>query len=392
MEATLTIYFPEFEADIASGLCVWVYHDQLQCLESGQGPYQQQVPIWKSLATEQVRLVLPGELVTRFQLAPPSRSSKTSLQAAPYILEDDLSQPIDELIFVPGEKRQDGLIDLSVIEKSVLSQYLEVLNLAGFDPDIVVADIALLAKGEAFYFGHRALVATEATAFVIDRDALTNTYPELAATTEYLAWAADIKPLALDSSNATSDEFALTEFLQRQVATNLRYGEFRKVTPRQYQQWLKPMSWSLAASLVLTLAYLLVMGSRFHSQAQALYNQADTRYRELFPQDTQVIDIRRQMAGHLGVSTNDLENNALELIDAIAERLAQPQYQVEQLRYQSENGSLQIQLQAPNLDSLNQLQADIGQSTGLAAQLLSANANDAGTLASLRISQDSESP
>lgn len=387
MDATLTIYFPHYRADLTSSLVFWCHHQGGQPLEFGSGQSKELLPQLQKLNAKTIRLILPGELITTAEIDRPSKSLKTSTQAAPYLLEEELSESPDQLLFVPEtQTNTTDTLSFSILNKAVLKGYLNLLESVGLEPDEVFADTALLIKNESLHMGKKVLLASNVgKTLVISRMSLEHPFPSLESAEDYERWVSECHTLLDTDSEEVSKE--LVEFISRpRQGANLRAQEFRKQQPAAYRQLWRTAAVSLAACLILALGYLLGMGWQLHSRANELYQQAETQYRELFPEDQRLLNIRAQMQGRLSQSSSGTDNLAITMIGEVADKLMQPEYQIQQLRYQSENNSLQIQLQARNLESLNELQSQLAQSPAFSAELLSANANNAGTVASLRIS------
>lgn len=393
MDATLTIYFPHYQADLTSSLVFWCHHQGSQPLEFGSGKSNELLPQLHKLNAKTIRLILPGELITTADIDRPSKSLKTSTQAAPYLLEEELSESPDQLFFVPETQTNDThKLSFSILDKAVLGGYINLLESAGLEPDEVFADRLLLIKNESLHIGKKVLLASSTgKTSVVSRMSLEHPFPSLKTAGDYERWLTECHTLLATDSDEVSKELA--EFISRpRQGANLRAQEFRRQQPAAYRQLWRSSATSLAACLVLALGYLLGMGWQLHSRADELYQQAETRYRELFPDDQRILNIRTQMQGRLGQNASNTGDMAITMIGEVADELMQSAYQIQQLRYQSENNSLQIQLQARNLESLNELQSQLAQSPGFSAELLSANANDAGTIASLRISPVAGAP
>jgi type II secretory pathway component PulL len=119
-------------------------------------------------------------------------------------------------------------------------------------------------------------------------------------------------------------------------------------------------------------------------RADALTTEAEALYREYFPNDRRVQDVYRQMAAHLGECTID-EFGALSLIGELA-FVVTPESgaQVRSLAFNGDRVELNAELAIPGFDRLDRIKTDLT-NRGLAVEISSAEQQDQGVLARLRI-------
>jgi general secretion pathway protein L len=71
-----------------------------------------------------VALLVPGSDVSQFRVALPSGNDAKLLQLAPFALEDQVSQDIDQLHFAIGQRDAAGLVAVAVADRSQMQDWL----------------------------------------------------------------------------------------------------------------------------------------------------------------------------------------------------------------------------------------------------------------------------
>jgi len=165
--------------------------------------------------------------------------------------------------------------------------------------------------------------------------------------------------------------------LAQQSDHNLLQGDYRPSNKSSSKSALWP---ALAAGLgiffVLQSGYWLASGWYFEQQQQHIASQTEALYREYFPQDKRIINIRRQAQSHLRQSAQG-DGVFLPLLRHFASvwREQPASFSLEQLRYQQSRDQLLITLKADSIASLDTLTRKLSHS-GLKAKLLSAKEVD----------------
>lgn len=123
--------------------------------------------------------------------------------------------------------------------------------------------------------------------------------------------------------------------------------------------------------LALNLAYLYGSGLYWQSRAQTIHDNSRALYREYFPQDKRIINIKTQTLNHLNRQTDTVDAGALKLLTEFLPgwQAHKQSIRLKSLRYQQLRNELLLEVEATSIDHLDQLQ----QSLGDRAELLSAN-------------------
>lgn len=89
----------------------------------------------------EVIVLVPGPQVLLSGAQVPSRNRQRIAEAIPFALEEHLIEDVDELHFAIGQRGDDGVVHVAVIDRSRMEQWLDQLSEAGLRPDAVVPDI-----------------------------------------------------------------------------------------------------------------------------------------------------------------------------------------------------------------------------------------------------------
>jgi len=126
-------------------------------------------------------------------------------------------------------------------------------------------------------------------------------------------------------------------------------------------------------AIIVQMIYDSVRIWRFHHVEQATKIQAEEQYRQWFPDEQRIIDLKKQMKGHLnGLGAVDM--TALSILSRVGPALSQANLPAQKIHYASNAGTSQLELQinAPSLPALENLRSQIA-TQGLTAELGAVN-------------------
>lgn len=161
--------------------------------------------------------------------------------------------------------------------------------------------------------------------------------------------------------------------LEKQTDNNLLQGHYRPKNSATNKETFWPaLVASIGILFVLQCGYWLASGWYFKQQQQQLAEETEMLYREYFPQDKRIINVRRQTQSHLRKSSQS-DSDFLSLLTHFtgAWHEQRSNLNLTQLRYQQSRDPLLITLEADSIASLDQLTRKLSHS-GLQANLLSA--------------------
>jgi len=129
----------------------------------------------------------------------------------------------------------------------------------------------------------------------------------------------------------------------------------------------------LVGAIAVQMLYDAVRIWRYHGVEQATKAQAEQQYRQWFPDEQKIIDLKKQMKGHLnGLGAVDM--TALSILSRVGPALSQANLPAQKIHYASNAGAgqLELQINAPSLPALENLRSQIA-TQGLTAELGAVN-------------------
>ena len=161
---------------------------------------------------------------------------------------------------------------------------------------------------------------------------------------------------------------------------NVTYKHPYNFTVNKQESGFSPHWKVVAAVFVGAIAVQMIYDSvriwRYHKVEQATQAQAEQQYRQWFPDEQRIIDLKKQMKGHLnGLGAVDM--SALSILSRVGPALSQANLPAQNIHYTSSagTGQLELQINAPSLVALENLRSQIA-TQGLTAELGAANSAD----------------
>lgn len=327
-------------------------------------------------------LVAPGEAVTLHRLALPSRKRSTWARAVPFALEDYLVEDIETLHFALGGAVDGGYLPVAVVDRILLSAWLETCDQAGLTPAAVVPDSLLLPwqndEWSVLLEARRALVRTGRwEGFATERDNLALLLAQA------LAEAGETKPRCLRVWGAPATELAETEVelspedtpieplalfasgYQPATVLNLLQGGYSRQA--HWGRWLRP--WRAAAALVGMTLLVQIAGQvydhwRLQREVTALRTEIERTFKDALPEATRIVNPKVQMETRLRELAPSGGSGFLELLYQGAQPLAHfPNVTLRGLGYR--DGQLDLALEGGDPAVLDRLRQQFERQPGL---------------------------
>ena len=292
---------------------------------------------FRAASDDKVIAFAPATCVTRHQAAISARTEKEALLSAPYLIEDELAQPVEGLHIALG-RRAAGPRDIYVVNAGTIEGWIRQLNEAGLKGARIVPELALLPAGPIIVnLGDRYLVASGERRYGIDLSLPDDLVRALAAP--------DDAPIPVEPLE-THPLMKLVEMMPDEPPADLRQGRFALRAPGfnfDLQSLRAPMALA-AACLVVWVGMIAAETSALERSARSLQAEASRQYAGLFPDEGNVTDpaqqIRSKIAG-LDQSALEFRPAAAALYEAV---LAIEGTEVRAIRYERSNGSLRATL------------------------------------------------
>lgn len=318
-------------------------------------------------------LVLPVEVVTACAVQLPTQKARWMRQALPFAVEELLAEDVELMHLALGEQLADGRHRVYALRANWLRECLALF--AAQPPQAIRVDADLLPRqgSQLLWLHSRWLIGGEAPWRLAlqaeDWPALAGRCPSPCIVS---APAGQALPEQVDEVHLLEDAH---QWLVRQGGgADLAQGEF--ALRQSGDGWLRwrPLAGVLALCLFLQWGFNLAQGWYLQREADAYAASSEALYRELFPQDNKLINLRAQFDQHLAQSAGR-DSPVLGLLAEVAAALhaeGAPQVQVNQLDYSATRADMSLQLQAPGFAELERLRERL-EASGLSVQMGSAS-------------------
>lgn len=351
--------------------------------------------------------LIPSEQVLLTRVAIPNRNKKQLRRAAPYALEEELAEDVEELHFAFGTQAKDGPTGVAIIRHEAFSQWLDAVKATGMSLQCVLPDVLALPREAGAWSilieAGRCLVRTgEERGFACEPELLpallqgaleeaADTPPEFITRYNCTSATPDLRALNLEIREGDCQQGPITLFakgLAEDPELNLLQGAFE--AKAEYSAALKP--WRAAA--VLAACWLaLAFGARalevhqLSTQKAQLNAAIEKTYREAFPNAKRIVNPRVQMEQKLKAlrgAEGANEGGFLTLLAGAAEAIGQSKdVSVEAVNFRG--GRLDFDLTAAGPSDLDQLKQRIEKQTGVKAELQSVSASGKRVTGRLRL-------
>lgn len=346
-------------------------------------------------------VLIPGNDVSVLHADIPTRNVQKVLQALPYALEDRLAEDVEGLHFALGNRRDHGY-HVAVLRRSHLNQWLTQLAEAGLTADeLVPATLALpqlddgivvlqeqdeilarLPNGIAFSADPslaRLLIQRELTqlrnAMVCD-NAVIHTVEgadadDLTKFLESLELQVQCTPLP------DGPMPLLVKGLRERPAINLLQGEFSRHTAisEHWQRWRFAVG-MLVVFCVVAIAQQATEYLQLRHQAAALDTQVIEQFHQALPEVHRVVNPRVQIQQRLNqLSGGNDDSGPLPMLALLGSAM-QASSGVHLKGFNYQNGTLQVEVNAAQIQALDDLKTALQQSGKFNVNLDSVNSNN----------------
>lgn len=348
--------------------------------ECVQLPFAEALPA----AEQSWRLVLPAEAVTVCAVVLPTTKARWLEKALPFAVEELLAEDVELFHLTVGEALGDGRHRVYAVRRDWLAGWLALC--AGRAPQRIEVDADLLGGTgtQLLCLGQRWLIGGDGEARLAIQG---EQWPQVRAFCPQ-PWVAHLaqgaqRPEGVDELHEVAQPYV---WLARQHGGNLAQGAFaRRESSAGLGRWRMVLA---LAGIWITLqwGFNLAQGWRLQSEAEHYASANEALYRELFPEDNKLINLRAQFDQHLSESTGSGQNLLLGLLDQAAKAINAEgaQVRVEQLDFNAQRGDVALNLQAQDFAALERLRERLLES-GMAVQMGSASREESGVSARLVI-------
>lgn len=362
-----------------------------------------------------VHVYVQGRVVNLTEAQIPSRQAAHLRKALPFMVEEQIAGDLRQTHLALAPQRFGDAVPVAVVAHAQMIAWLETLHAVKLSPTALIPEQLLLPREPGAVSVHlngaRALVRLgECRGFVVEIENLATMLDlalhrhevpcsriELSACAESRedmvradALAASLEERLERPVVRRNYQESLVELLSSQVPgppapLNLCQGGYRmsSATSEQLRQW-RVAGIGAAASLAIVVLGCIAAGIYMDAQAGAARAEAETAFRQMFPQERRIVNLRRQAESLLATDTG-IPNVAMQGLAALSTALGEDAgrgIRLQAVRYEAEGGALTGDLQAESLSQIDRLEQLLAGS-GLGARVLAAS--EEGGVANARI-------
>ncbi|CAD5109764.1 type II secretion system protein GspL [Zestomonas carbonaria] len=331
------------------------------------------------------RLVLPVEAVTACAVQLPTQKARWLRQALPFAVEELLAEDVERFHLALGASLADGRHRVFAVRRDWLESWLALCG--DKRPGSIQVDADLLPDDgtRLGWLDGRWLLGGAGSA----RLALASEdWPALAANCPPPRRAhAPREQARLEDVEEQESVADMHAWLAGQRGTcELAQAEFAVREPGGHWQRWRPLLGLLGLWLLLQWGFNLAQGWYLQREGERYAAASADLYRELFPEDTRLVNLRHQFDQHLAEASGSGQGHLLGLLGQASDALLAEggQLRVQQMDFSEGRGDLALQVQAPGFDALERLRQRLLEA-GLSVQLGSASREEGGVSARLVI-------
>lgn len=343
--------------------------------------------------------VIPGEHVLGVSCEIPGRSTGQIRRALPFVVEEFVATDIEGMHLAHGLIRRGETIRVNLIDRLHIEDWLACLAELAITPGHMISEADLLpAEPDAvsiLFEGDTVLIKTESQAASVDRTNLILAIGSVEASRLLLVNGdlTDLERSQLDPEleierTGDADQSNLSYLAERWRTSpdviNLLQGPYAVSQPASSGL----MRWRAVAALIgiwalIGLISIVAEGFWASSQADSLQAQSNDLYRNIFPGEQRIVNLRRQMQQKLGQRSSDGSAGFIAYLAYLAQGIDRS-VSILSLTYTQTRDELAADLLLKDYDELERLKQRLAQ-IGVQVVFDSAVQQDSGIRARMRL-------
>lgn len=343
-------------------------------------------------------IVVPAEHVLALTTEVPGRSVGHIRRALPYVVEEFLAADIERMHLAHGPLRRGDPVRVNLIDKGYLEDWMAALAELSLKPGYMVSDAELLPLvpdgASVLLEPETALIRTQSQAASVDIDNLGLALASLDVRVIEVVNGEldDLVAGQLDRAvevRSGDDADAPLAYLARRWrslpdAVNLLQGPYTPAKPPTENVY----RWRAVASLagiwlLVGLVAMVAQGIWAGMRANALEAQSEALYRDIYPGETRIHNVRRQMSQKLGQNAGVGGAGFTAYLGQLAQGIDR-NVAIWSLTYSENRDELAADLQLSSYDALDQLKQRLSR-LGVTVEITSAEQQDSGVRARVRL-------
>jgi general secretion pathway protein L len=358
----------------------------------------------------EVIVLFPGEIAILNCVQLPARSQRQALQALPFVVEEQLAEDIEKVHLSVGARHADGRWPVLVVDLAIMASLMDLCEQVSLRLKSVFVDAQMLPASEGhlsilmhddrvlFNATHAVAVFDRASAaamihFLLGESLVTHVQIRFQGddeeqallaqqlSTEFSALGETQVQMEKTGGEATGIPVLASLLLPAQTsAINLLQGHFTVRQPSGKLPWWQMVAAVLLFAWIGQLGLQLGSGAYFNYQAGVLEKSSEEQYRKLFPDAKHVSNPRKRLESRLLEGADSAGENSfgrlfsgsIQALNSLPDRAG---LTIEQLRYEGDQGQLELELKASSIDQLDKFKQALGK-LGLSSRISSANDSD----------------
>ena len=324
-------------------------------------------------------VIVSAQYISTFVVEIPPKQKKYLSKTLPFMLEDELIEPIERL-HIAWQELSNSTVRAVVVSRKLMGEIKQCCEQYDVQFDRLLVDADLLAENGV------QRIATVGESLLI-KDIQSNlAYLDKTASVQSIevgdagAVGQDVQPEIVGSQESLLELISDQLFAEKNTAVNLWQGAFSvSSSESSYRQIFTTVGLAASVFLVLQIAYWLIAANIYSSKANGLEVEAEALYRSYFPSDKVVIDIRRQAEGHLENSGSYQEKDQflslLNHLGSAIDALSQVETLTKFIRYEQSSEEATIELVANSIPDVEAIKAQLEQ-RGVNVKLRQVSQND----------------
>lgn len=355
---------------------VWS-NSESEIIASGELASPEQLSLLTEKAeSRKVIVIVPSKDVMLKSLQVPAKSTRAIRQAAPFMLEEELAQDVEQLFFAFSgtiKSTAESNCFVAVVKKALMTQWLAWLRSAEISCSQMIPEVLLLPLQEsawsAVMLDEQVVIRQEAwQGMSLDNSmcqVAVSQWQNIEPTPTLFSYSQLPDSLTELTINQMPEELPLALMAQQaKPSFNLLQGDY--AVKNKHVKTIK--TWAVVASLAL-FALLITVGKKgaelyqIKSHNQAIESAIINTYKDAFP-DTQrvrVSTIKSQLKRKLStISSTGADNGFLTMMAKLRSAYAQvPNFKVTSIKYDEKRGEIRLNASARDFQSFDRFKAAV---------------------------------
>lgn len=351
-----------------------------------------------------VSLILNASLIT-YQTVPITiKNRRQMLQALPYIIEEYVITPIDDLHIAASNNWSGDNLRTAIIDKSILSRIMDAFSISSLKVSSIYGLPDLIAPTQSeliiSVFDKFSLIKSTDICMQIENENIhdlvsildTSKYSNITIFRKMnidgnIRKISDaINHLKINSASAIEEKY-VDEDIELFIIRNYFFDKEKiNILPSSspssglsglFSSYIKPVLITVYILAIFQIVFNFTVGFYFNYRTNKAMQVAGQHYLQKFPNETKVIDVKSQIEGKLSSLQINFDPGSFSKIfgvssEAILKVGKNSAITIKAIKYDETKKELKVDIEAQNLSLLDLLKNEIS-SRGLQAEILSAN-------------------